>query len=221
MRIALISANLSGIDNKYESSYLMQELPEDWKLDYFLINDSNFPQRINSLHPRLQAKIPKMLAFEMFPGYDYYIWLDGSVNIINTNSIYWLINSCLGYEIVSFKHPLRNSIQEELNYMLNLMKNGNRYLMSRYDGEPIIEQVSLYLSDDGFIDNRLFSLGIFAYHKSLIEKNFLNNWFYHNARYSVQDQLSFPYLLNKFNLKINIITDNIFQNSYFSINSHQ
>lgn len=36
-------------------------------------NDSNTHSRVNSLHPRLKGKIPKMMGWLDAPGFDYYI----------------------------------------------------------------------------------------------------------------------------------------------------
>ena len=39
--------------------------------------------RINAMHPRLRAKMPKMLQWSDFPGYDYYIWVDSKLRMDN------------------------------------------------------------------------------------------------------------------------------------------
>ena len=83
MRICVSTANLGSIDAD-NVQHVMQAIPDAWSVDYFGYNDSNLPARHCALHPRLQAKIPKMLAHESHPGYDYYIWLDGSGFCIST-----------------------------------------------------------------------------------------------------------------------------------------
>ena len=220
-KIALLTANLSGIDGNLIELIPQQELPLNSVLDIFSYNDKNFLPRINALHPRLQSKIPKMLGFEYHPGYDYYIWLDGSIQIHSSETISWLVSCCGGNDIALFRHPFRNSIRDELNYMVKLMQEGNSYLLNRYTNEPMIEQVEMYESDSEFRDDCLYALGAFVYNKSIINKGILNNWFYHNARYSIQDQLSFPYLLFKHQIKSSIIEKNIFQNPYFSVVGHK
>jgi hypothetical protein len=220
-KIALITANLSGIDSNLIELIPQQELPLNSALDIFSYKDENFPPRINALHPRLQSKIPKMLGFEYHPGYDYYIWLDGSIKIHSSETIKWLISCCGNNDMAVFRHPFRNSIRDELNYMVNLMQDNNSYLLSRYLNEPIIEQVEIYESDFDFKDECLYALGAFVYNKTVIPKGILNNWFYHNARYSIQDQLSFPYLLTKHQIQISVIDKNIFQNPYFAVVGHK
>jgi hypothetical protein len=220
-KIALLTANLSGIDGNLIELIPPQELPSNSMLDIFTYDDKNFPPRINALHPRLQSKIPKMLGFEYHPGYDYYIWLDGSIQIHSSETVSWLITCCGDNDIALFRHPFRNSIRDELNYMVKLMQEGNAYLLDRYINEPMKDQVEMYESDTEFRDECLYALGAFVYNKSIIKKGILNNWFYHNARYSIQDQLSFPYLLSKHQIKISIIEKNIFQNPYLAVVGHK
>lgn len=102
------------------------------------------------------------------------------------------------------------------------MANGNRYLLNRYSNEPMKEQVNLYLSDKNFKDEKLFSCGIFCYSSKLIKKhpNFLREWYYECARWSVQDQLSLPWLLSKHEVNYACIDEDIYKNQFFKMKQH-
>ena len=152
----------------------------------------------------MQAKIPKMLAWEYFPEYDYYIWIDGSVQIINSNFIQNMVNFCAGYEIALIPHKDRKKIRDELEFVTELMRGGSAYLLKRYENELMQEQVNLYTQDKDFIDEKLFVGTVFCYSKELIKSKpeFFKEWYYHCARYSVQDQLSLPYILHKHKIKV-------------------
>ena len=74
--------------------------------------------------------------------------------------------------------------------------------------------ITEYLNDKTFKDDTLIAAGAFVYSKKIIENkdyNIMKEWFYHNCKYSIQDQLSLPYLLHKFNINYKIIDENIFE----------
>ena len=155
------------------------------------------------MHPRLKGKIPKMLEWLSSPGYDYYIWVDSKFTL-NNGIIETLINQLGDADLGLFKHSHRDSVQSELEFVNLLIEQGNHYLNSRYVGEHMDKQVSDYLSDETFVDDKLFAAGCFIYSSKLVENtqyNILKEWFFHNNLYSIQDQLSLPYLLHKFKTK--------------------
>ena len=212
-RVAVISANLGGIDDGVEILHPTQKMDSGYEVEFFHLTDENFPPRHKALHPRLQAKIPKMLGYELYPGFDYYIWMDGNFNLVTENSVMEFVRSCQGFDACFFVHPYRKTVNDEFEFMLNNLDE-DRYLQNRYHNEYIKEQQQIYSTLEGFNDQMLFAFGSFIYSKSLIEKqefNILQQWFYHNSRYSVQDQLSLPYILlkNKDIYNIGLLTGRI------------
>lgn len=221
MKIAYVSANLGGIDENIQDRHVKQDLPNDCTLDFYYYTEKNFPLRTVALMPRLQAKIPKMLAWDLIPDYDYYIWGDAVITFSNPNAVNWLLEQCLDVDIALFRHQdNRKSIQEELkfmtNHMLGLTNNdfATNYLNSRYGNEPMLKQVEKYLQDKEFVDNKLYSGGLFIYKNKRHVQNMLSDWFLHNCKHTVQDQLSLPYVLNKSACLVNIIDKEIVNNEY-------
>lgn len=182
-------------------------------------DDMTYPSRITALSPRTKGKIPKMLNWK-FVDADYYIWVDSKFNITNPKFVDWMIDKIGDCDIGLFKHYVRSSIRDELDYMMNEMKKGNHYLLSRYIGEPMTEQVNFYLNDESFKDNKLFACGIFIYKKQLVNRpcNIMNDWLTENIIWSVQDQLSLPYLLHKHNTNLKIFDDHILYNNFVEYN---
>jgi len=213
VRIAVISANLGGIDDGVKIIHPEQTLAEGYEIEFFHLTDANYPLRHKALHPRLQAKIPKMLGYELYPGFDYYIWLDGNFSLVDQNSVMEFVRSCQGLDACFFAHPYRKTVKDEFEFMLSKLNN-DQYLQDRYHNEYIEEQQQMYSKLEGFDNHSLYAFGSFIYNKNLIEKqefNIFQQWFYHNSRYSVQDQLSFPYLLlkNKDIYNIGLLTGRI------------
>lgn len=181
-----------------------------------IYDDNNTTSRINSLHPRTKGKIPKMLEW-METESDYYIWIDSKFKVKSENFVNDIINYLGDYEICLFEHPDRDSIKKEGDFVLSGIINNDEYLIDRYSGEKIKEQIDFYLNDKDFVDQNLFSLGFFVFSKKLIinkDYNLMTDWFFHNCYWSIQDQLSLPYLLQKHKTKYKTFNFNIFFNNY-------
>jgi len=189
---------------------------KDYVIDVVLYNDQNTKSRVNSLHPRMKSKIPKMMDWLDNPDYDYYIWLDSKFIVLEG-----FIENMLRYEgkadLFLFNHPERTSIKTEFEHINNKMEKGNTSLIDKYGGELMKEQVELYLSDENFIDDHLFSMGCFMFSKAVVKNkdfNLMTDWLLHSFLYSTQDQLSFPYLLNKWKVKYVIYPENIMNSNF-------
>lgn len=201
-----------------KSRWIDQLESENLEITFNRISEPSHITRRNAMHPRLRGKMPKMLAWEDHPNYDYYIWMDSSFSMESPRSIEWIVNQCTGFDACFFKHSERTSIREELSFMEGLMAKGNDYLKQRYDGESMREQVEHYCSDSDYTDDRLFECGLFIYSKSLVKNrktNLMKEWFYQNCLWSIQDQLSLPYVMSKFKVKYKTFDTTIFKNQYF------
>ena len=188
--------------------------------DALVLAETDLPSRINAMHPRLRAKMPKMLQWAETPGYDYYIWLDSKLRIENPKAAELLVEACTDHDACFFRHSVRASIQEELQHVLELSEAGDQYLIDRYAGEAMQQQIDEYLSDPAFVDDSLFECGAFIYSAGAVQnpdQNLFREWFYHNCLWSVQDQLSLPYLIQQFNLKIGILKGTVYQNPYLNL----
>jgi hypothetical protein len=216
MKIRIISADFN---NRYASNKI--KLPpqkvSSFEIETFIYTDNNYYSRQKALSPRLKSKVPKMLDW-MTNDADYYIWMDSYYNI-TSNEIYKLVDYVSEHEICLSLHPCRTSVAKELEFMTREMKHvePDPYLLERYEGEAIEDQVANYLEDKTFIDNSLYCLGFFIYKKSLVKStnNLMLDWFFHNCYWSIQDQLSMPYLLHKHKITPNIFDfQSIYSNPY-------
>lgn len=198
----------------------IDQVSDKYEIVFNRIDDRTESSRKRSMLPRLRGKIPKMIVWEDHPGYDYYIWIDASFSILNPLSIERMVDQCLnGVDICLFRHSSRHSVRQELDFVTSLMTMGNQYLVDRYEGERMIEQVKEYSKDDTWVDNILFECGTFIYSKDIVankEYNVMKEWFYHNCIWSVQDQLSLPYLLHKFGIRYKLLEGNVYSNEYTS-----
>lgn len=218
MKIAIITANLGKFD---PTSYIVPQTQMfDTTIDIHRFDDNNFPPRIKAMTPRLQARIPKMFGYDMVPGYDYYIWLDSSFSILNEETVQWYLSKISSKEIVFFKHPTRDNIKSEAEFIRKKIEDGNEYLTSRYWGELIDEQLAACLID-GYIDDTLLATCSFIYKNCDSVKALLKDWWVHTSRYHIVDQLSIPFLLKTSHCKFVILDEDIYHIPYLTYTRNQ
>ena len=155
-------------------------------------NDSNTPSRHLAMHPRLKSKIHKMLEWR-FVEADWYVWMDSSIRLTANDPASLIVRSAADSPLCLFRATTRQSILEECNVVRKSLAGQHDYIVKRYDGEPIVDQLVHYYGDPRFIDNKLFAMGFFAYHCSVA--GLMQQWFDENVIWSLQDQISFPYVL--------------------------
>jgi hypothetical protein len=208
MKIAFITANLGDFEKK-TPVFPTQKLGTNDSIDYFSLNDTNFPPR-KTLSPRLQAKIPKMLGWQLFPGYDRYVWVDASFMVISEHAVMWLLQEQGSMEIALFKHPDRGSMHEEAQFLRE--RENDPYIAARYEGEWLKEQELETVTAE---ECGLYAAGIFIYMPSGRIKAMTCDWWYHVTRYHINDQLSLPYLLKYHKVWVSVIKVNILETGYF------
>lgn len=205
-KVAVITANLGGFDKTAPHA------PQSIGYDYFLFTDENFPPRFNAMTPRLQAKIPKFFGWQMVPNYDYYLWLDSTLSLSNPDSLKYFYDNCCDYDVVVLRHPSHPNVRQEARYTRKGVKQhgknlGSRYIMARYKNELIKEQMDEIEADKDFADDLLVCGGVFMYRNTPEVHKMLKEWWYHVSRYIIQDQISFPYVLKKSGLRVNVRPD--------------
>lgn len=211
----LVSTAAFG-DNLY--STWVPQTSAKYAITYNRVTAETETPRALAMHPRLRAKIPKMLAWEEHADYDYYVWADSRFCIVDAQATEKLVDECDGVDACFFRHRERSTVQQELAVCVDGIAAKHPYLVSRYAGEKMQEQVALYAKDATWHDNVLFECGIFVYTKTVVqnrEYNVMKEWFYHNCIWSVQDQLSLPYLVHKFGLRYKILPGHVMSNVFF------
>lgn len=215
MKVLVTTASFgSGLRSNW-----VDQISDKYEIVFNRIDDTIESPRKNAMLPRLRGKIPKMIVWEDHPSYDYYIWMDAGFSISDASAIEKMVDRCIDVDACFFKHSVRHSVKQEMEFVTSLMATGNEYLIDRYEGERMKEQVDEYSKDITWIDNILFECGTFIYSKNIVsnrEHNIMKEWFYHNCIWSIQDQLSLPYLIHKFGIRYKLFEGNVYRNSYTS-----
>lgn len=210
MKVAVVTANLGNFDNQIDP------VPQTEKYDFYRFTDQNFPPRYCTMTPRLQARIVKCFMWQMVPGYSHYIWVDSSCTLGHSDSVKWFLEKCKDVEMVVFKHPNRNTIQEEADYLKQRLAKGCPYITPRYDNELIDEQLKEINSDPSFKDQILFASTAFVMVNNHHTRTIMAKWWYHISRYHSIDQLSLPYVLMTNACLVRIIPDSYMKIPYLT-----
>lgn len=192
--VCLYTINTGGYEG--DKIYIEPKLPIDYlyftdqfNLVYKCIELGIIPFYITSKDSKLLQRTIKTSPHLYLPYiYDTSIYIDGNMQPkFNNNILNNFIDS--KFNIICFSHPERNTIKEEscivIEYMLESKENVNKILELQ--------------KKDGFKDNiGLTETNVLIRkHKNIIE--FSNEW-KKNIEICRRDQISFDYLLHKYNL---------------------
>lgn len=192
---AVLTTSLGDFDRV--AQYCVQSVP-------CVVYSYDEPLRSKSMTPRLQAKIPKCFGWQLYPGYDYYMWLDGNLSLAHPDTVKYFRDNC--EDIVVLAHPTHKTIHWEYRYNWRGLNNNkpSRYLQTRYINEQLDE---MYEQVKDYKDAPMVNGGVFMYRSTPQTQALLKEWWYYCSRYTVMDQLAWAYLLHKSDLKVKILPD--------------
>jgi len=160
--------------------------------DYFFFTDGEatgrdpwYEKKATTLFsdPRRNARYHKLLSHEMFPEYDFTIWIDGSV--VLKISPKELVEEMGDADILTSYHPNRKTVFDEAEECKRLF----------LDIPSVIDVHVKKMLDNGFRDD----VGL-AETKVVVRRNvpsvkkFNSTWFHELVTGSLRDQVSFPYV---------------------------
>lgn len=198
MRIAVLTCVLGDIDKITEPVKQVFK-NKTISYDFIPITDKEFPP-ITGLTPRFQYRIPKYFGWQMYSGYDYYMWLDGTMSFTEPEQLSYFSNRCLDKDIVVFNHPWRHSIEEEANHVEEYLQKENDYITKRYKNGLHMEQLKDIQYDTDYEDDHLYASTAFMYKDTEQVRDALRMCWLHQSRYWTVDQLAFTYALKDLNV---------------------
>lgn len=212
MKIAILTAVLGNFDKIVDP--VLQDVPEGVEYTFHRFTDEDFPP-IADLPPRFQYRIPKLYGWQMFPGYDVYIWLDGTFSFGRPDCLEWFLEKLGDADMAFFKHPWRNSAAEETAHIEEHLAKKTPYIASRYKNGLHKEQLFQIQADPDYVDDKLYTSTAFIYRDNPSVRFSLQVWWLHSSRYFTVDQIVQPYAVR--HLKVNVIPDNQYKTPYLTI----
>lgn len=216
MRIALVTACFGSIDVK-------KNVPkQSVKFDRFFFDESSSPYPLHSLSNRMKAKYFKCQMHKAIPGYDLYIWIDGSVQITSSKFIESIVKQ--SGDFTAAHHPERSCIYKEADFIMSEIVSGNKYLADRYSVHSIEKEINFYREQGYPSRNGLFEGGIFSVKNTPKMNKLMDKWWDSCLRWSDYDQFSLRYLFEPSILDVrrhyklvNHLTVSAIENPRFSI----
>lgn len=148
---------------------------------------------------RRESRRYKMQPWNHVPGYNYYIYLDGSIEMLADPKR--LIRKYLkGFDLAVLKHPWRNCIYAEA-------KECER--MGYVNNDKLNKQISIIKKERYPKNNGLTENGVMIWRDTAKNREFGKAWWEFYQKHTQRDQLSFCYIAWKYNLEYNLIEDNI------------
>lgn len=202
-KVLVVTANLGDFDNP------VKHTKQSVECDFYHFTDKNFPPRTASMTPRLQARIPKMTSWLMRPGYDYYLWVDSSCRLAKKDSVKWFLEQLGDKDFAFFKHPQRNTVKEEADYLRHRLTINCPYITPRYKNERLDDQMAV-VDPDG----QLFASTAFIYKNDTPARDALTIWWTHTSLYHSIDQLSLATALEHSGASYNVIDESYEKTPY-------
>jgi hypothetical protein len=174
-------------------------IPNDWDFVCFTDNNklsSNLWKIVytegNNVDPTRSARYIKHQPHTLFPNHDISIWIDANIHLLcDINSLLYTINM---YDFVGFQHPEK---------VEGIYHEGDRCIKFKKDDPEIIKKQLKKYRDESFPEkcDILATWILVRKHNLKHVIDFDNNWFKEIENGSKRDQLSFPYVAKKLNLK--------------------
>jgi len=183
--------DIPPVPEGFDDAVLVSDIPikSDWNN---VVMETQLPSR-------LASKIPKFRP-DQFVQTSLSVWVDASMRDPD-NWLYMACNEKLRTnDFVLFRHPDRSSIVDEVSASRDSPK---------YDQYPLEKQVDFYRSSGFQDDAGLFACGVLARRHSSQISEFGNAWLMENMRWSIQDQLSFSYLIGKRALSVEVFDEHL------------
>lgn len=191
-KAAIYTCITNGYDRFEEQKIAMPDC------DYFVISDrvvkcSRGTENIhidevmpdNIKNPRLQNRYCKMHGHTIFKDYEYSIYLDGNVLILQDISGYLDLAGESG--VAFYKHEVRDCIYDEGIAVM---------FLNKADPRQIKMQLREY-ADSGMPARYglLYGGAIFRNHKRILGNQIMENWWKEYVKWPTRDQLSLMYVL--------------------------
>lgn len=171
------------------------------------------------LHPRLAAKVPKCLPWAYLDT-DRAAWIDGAYALAPAVGFREAVDERLdlGADVVAFRHPDRASRPDAYAEA--------RFTHDHYHGkyEPrqrLLDQADHYRTLGYPEASGLYACGVLAYARSATTHRFGRRWLAEQATWTVQDQVSFPFVAWKHAIRLGTWAHEQWSNPWLTWHAHR
>ena len=166
----------------------------------------------NNQHSFNRAKFVKLNLHRLpeLSGYDHVVWLDGSIEVTSPTCA----EACLrmadaGHPIVLFAHDFWQTLSEEVRASHYKRYTSHFYFGQRQPYQDVDAQHADYVSQ-GFSDVGLWITCFVSFDmRKDVCHRFLDLWYEQNLVHTTQDQIGFPYVCWKMNVRPYTLPDDV------------
>ncbi len=159
------------------------------------------------VHPRLSAKWRKCHP----PEAQLSIWIDGSMVVSDPAFFDEMAKRLVEHEWVMFAHPDRVSLMAEAAVSERMVK---------YHGLPVAAQAAHYIDEWGWLDDVLWASTTMGRRHTPVVLQAGAAWFAENERWTYQDQLSLPPVLDRYKIDVGALPHTLWRNPWFRLAAH-
>lgn len=202
MKIAVVVTLFGNYDT-------LKPIPAEFRDEayYFLITDCVtesadyviIPVDSTGKNLRRLSRDYKIRPFDHVPGFDYYIYLDASIELLTSPRR--LVKKYLAdHDIAVLKHPWRDCVYTEMRECIRI---------GITDWDVTHEQARYYRAMRYPENNGLTENGIIIRRNNKIIREFSEFWYFIYQSFAERDQFSFCYSAWRMNVRYNLIPNNI------------
>lgn len=191
MKVAIVSCNIGAIDE------IRPPCKQSVPFDYYYYTENTLPFPLPNLDARMKGKYLKTQMHRYLPEYDIFIWIDGSIEVIEGTFVEQCVEALSVHDIVIEPHAKRDNVYAELEYIIDKMKAGDRYLLKRYARQPLYLEYEFYRKCGLLKTYPLYQCSFFATWNKSPTVYIFNTWWDTIMRYSNFDQTQLSYALWK------------------------
>jgi hypothetical protein len=202
--------------NIIKNGWIIDTTPYHYTNPCLFLDDTYVNSFKNNTHTFNIAKYYKQ-AFQNIPRlkkYDIIVWLDGTIEIIYDKTSEYLSSTIGTFNIITWHHERRYG---KLFYEMEDSARFYRYTSTFWNNQvqpvqDVVKQYNEYLEDgydESFFDDYRnltphFGVWITCFvafdNKSPDVTKFLDLWYLQTLKYTTQDQIGFPYVVQKTNM---------------------
>ena len=194
-KIAIYTCISDGYDNLTEPVY------KNEYMDYYVVTEAAIPHQsmwnkidlksvntVRNLDKIRKARYIKLHPHELFPDYEYSLWIDGNVCVMADIIPMLLAMIQSGKKMGCHLHPHRNRLKTEAKAISSLKR--------KVDPEKMMQQVSDYYRK-GYADEcSIFETTVLLRkHNDKNVQKIMSDWWSQIKKYTTRDQLSLHYVL--------------------------
>jgi hypothetical protein len=231
--VALVTANFGGIDE-------VKALPDHDGIDAFCYTDQTVSPEVAStwtrviapnyprfdFNPRLRAKYFKLQIHRLdeVRNYRWLVWADASLRFRNLSFLREQASALarlpVHRRVLMVPHPDRATLIEEFEFCEQLVLSGYPYLTARYANEKMREQVDYYRARGWNVQAKLWCGTFWMVENTELVRRALDQWWDHNLRFGIQDQLSLAVILDNNGIEPTPLAIEPRTNAYFDWTNH-